>query len=93
MAYNDPNKTRSDMKEQRLEILRKLKENTISPNEAEKQLCDLFIVSISSSFEGMDKKCHREEKEAFKNYMDFDRISFSEGAYYVISRLKKRWLN
>ena len=93
MKPNDPNKTRSDMKEQRLEILRKLKANTISPNEAEKQLCDLFIVSISSSFEGLNKKCDREEKEAFKNYMDFDRISFSEGASYVINRLKKRWLN
>ena len=58
-----------------------------------KHLCDLFIVSISSSFEGIEKKCDREQKEAFRNYMDFDRISFSEGASYVIGRLKKRWLN
>ena len=81
------------MKEQRLEILRKLKANTISPNEAEKQLCDLFNFSISSSFEGIEKKCDREQKEAFRNYIDFNRISFSEGASYVIGRLKKRWLN
>jgi hypothetical protein len=38
------------MKDQRLEILRKLKANTISPNEAEKQLCDLFIVSESITY-------------------------------------------
>jgi hypothetical protein len=81
------------MKEQRLDILRKLRANTISPNEAEKQLCDLFIVSISYSFEGIEKKCEREQKEAFINYMDFDRISFGKGASYVIGRLKKRWLN
>ena len=43
---NDTNKTRSDMKEQRLAILRKLKANTISPNEAENSYVICLLLAL-----------------------------------------------
>lgn len=79
------------MKHKRLNILKKLEASIISLNEAEDKLNDLFEATIISSLEGIEKKCDRDQKEAFKDNMDFDRFSFKEGASYVIGRLKKQW--
>ena len=80
-----------NIKNKRLKILEDLKSGELTIKEADDKLYELLVQMVVSSYDGLDKKKSRESRKAFKDYMTFCDISFSDGFQYAIKRIKSHW--
>lgn len=79
------------MKEQRANILQQVQNGTISIEDAETKLSEIFKQIVEKSIAGLHERQNRDATAAFNNFLEFNKISHSEGFFYAIGRIEKHW--